>query len=290
MDKAERTHELNRRQREILALVRQQGFVAVEALTQHFDVTSQTVRRDVNALCRAGLLRRYHGGAGLPSSVENDAYTARKVLCQAEKRRIAQALASQIPNQASLFITLGTTTEEVARALMDHHGLRVITNNLNVATILSANASCEVIVAGGVVRHRDRGITGEPTIDFMNQFKVDFAVMGISGIDQDGTLLEFDYREVRVLQTIMANARTVYLAADHTKFGRNAMVRLGHLSQVDALFTDEPLPTTIQPLLQEAEVDLFVAAPRGQGEEPNERASTRPDDARDGQSRTVSSG
>lgn len=289
MDKAERTHELNRRQREILALVRQQGFVAVEALTQHFDVTSQTVRRDVNALCRAGLLRRYHGGAGLPSSVENDAYTARKVLCQAEKRRIAQAVASQVPNQASLFITLGTTTEEVAKALMDHHGLRVITNNLNVATILSANASCEVIVAGGVVRHRDRGITGEPTIDFMNQFKVDFAVMGISGIDQDGTLLEFDYREVRVLQTIMANARTVYLAADHTKFGRNAMVRLGHLSQVDALFTDEPLPTTIQPLLQEAEVDLFVAA-RGQGEEPSERESTQGADARDGQSRTVLSG
>ncbi len=270
MDTAERSQELNRRQREMLALVRQQGFVAVEALTAHFDVTSQTIRRDVNALCRAGLLRRYHGGAGLPSSVENEAYTARQVLCHAEKRRIGQAVARQVPNQASLFITLGTTTEEVAKALMDHQGLRVITNNLNVAMILSANPSFEVIVAGGVVRHRDRGITGEPTIEFMNQFKVDFAIMGISGIDQDGTLLEFDYREVRVLQTIMANARTVFLATDHTKFGRNAMVRLGRLSQVDALFTDEPLPTRIEPLLREADVRLFVAASRGQGEESSD--------------------
>lgn len=261
MDPAERGHDLNRRQGEMLTLVRQQGFVAVEALAQHFRVTAQTIRRDVNALCRAGLLRRYHGGAGLPSSVENEAYTARQVHCRVEKQRIARSLARQVPNQASLFITLGTTTEEVARALMDHRDLRVITNNLNAATILSGNPSFEVIIAGGVVRHRDRGVTGEATIDFMKQFKVDFAVMGISGIDQDGTLLDFDYREVRVLQAIIENARTVFLATDHTKFGRNAMVRVGHLSQVDALFTDAPPSAGIRRLLEDAGAGVFVASP-----------------------------
>ncbi|MEF8833335.1 MAG: DeoR family transcriptional regulator, partial [Halofilum sp. (in: g-proteobacteria)] len=132
-------------------------------------------------------------------------------------------------------------------------------DNLNVANILIDNASCEVIIAGGVVRARDRGITGEATIDFMNQFKVDYAVMGISGIDQDGALLDFDYHEVRVLQAIIANARAVYLAADATKFGRNAMVRVGELSQVDALFTDDPPPAGIQRLLADAGSGLYLA-------------------------------
>ena len=99
-----------------------------------------------------------------------------------------------------------------------------------------------MIVAGGVVRARDRGIVGEATIDLIRQFRVDFGVIGISGIDLDGTLLDFDYQEVRVAQAIIANSRQVFLAADHSKFGRNAMVRLGGLDEVDALFTDAPPP------------------------------------------------
>jgi DeoR family glycerol-3-phosphate regulon repressor len=252
--------DLNARQREMLELVRQQGFIAVEALAEHFGVTTQTIRRDVNALCRAGLLRRYHGGAGLPSSVENEAYTARRDQRRAEKQRIAEAVARQVPNQASLFITLGTTTEAVARALTDHRGLRVITNNLNVAMTLSANPSFEVIIAGGAVRYPDRGVTGEATIDFVNQFKVDFAIMGISGIDEEGTLLDFDYHEVRVLQAIMRSARWVFLAADYSKFGRSAMVRLGDLRDVDGLFTDVTPPDPIPALLDDAGAKLVVAS------------------------------
>ncbi len=259
----DRAPDLNARQREMLELVRQQGFVAIEGLAEHFGVTTQTIRRDVNALCRGGLLRRYHGGAGLPSSVENEAYTARRVQRRSEKKRIAGSVARQIPNHASLFMTLGTTTEEVARALMHHRGLRVITNNLNVAMTLSANPSFEVIIAGGMVRHRDRGITGEATIDFVNQFKVDFAVMGISGIDEDGTLLDFDYREVRVLQAIMRSARTVFLAADHSKFGRSAMVRLGQLDDIDGLFTDVEPPEPFGTVVNESGAALFVAPAPG---------------------------
>ena len=84
---------LNERQESILGFVRQQGFVSVDALAEHFGVTTQTIRRDVNALCRQGRLRRFHGGAGLPSTVENEAYTQRQVQCFAEKQRIAAAVA-----------------------------------------------------------------------------------------------------------------------------------------------------------------------------------------------------
>lgn len=242
---------LNGRQQAMLDLVQEQGFVSVEALAQHFAVTAQTIRRDINALCGAGLLRRYHGGAGLPSSVENVHYQARRILLPEAKARIGAAIAARIPDKASVFITLGTTTEAVALALRQHHGLRVITNNLNVASAMADSPDCEVIVAGGVVRQRDRGITGEATIDFVNQFKVDYAVLGISGIEADGTLLDFDYHEVRVIQAILRNARSTLLGADHSKFGRNAMVRVASLGEIDELYTDAEPPAYVRRVMKE---------------------------------------
>ena len=145
----------------------------------------------------------------------------------------------------------------MAKALNNHKNLRVITNNLNVAALLSENPNCEVIVAGGVVR-RDRGVIGESTIDFIRQFKVDFGIIGISGIDEDGILLDFDYREVRVAQAIIENARQVFLVTDHTKFTRKPMVRLCHITEIDALFTDLQPPDNTRASLMDAKVKLFV--------------------------------
>jgi DeoR family glycerol-3-phosphate regulon repressor len=247
------------RRREIVEVVRRQGFAAIDALAQQFQVTPQTIRRDINSLCAEGALQRFHGGAGLASSVENLAYPTRQVLCLAEKQRIARKVALQVPNHASLFINIGTTTEEVAKALHEHKGLSVVTNNLNVALILSHKPDFRVVVAGGLVRARDRGIIGELTIDLIRQFKVDIGIIGISGIDRDGALLDFDYREVRVAQAIMENSRRVFLVADHTKFGRSAMVRLGQVSQIDALFTDRPLSSEMEDMLKAADVALHVA-------------------------------
>jgi DeoR family glycerol-3-phosphate regulon repressor len=260
---AGKTGGVRQRQSQILRLVQSQGYVTIEHLAQRFAVTPQTIRRDINDLDKKGQLQRYHGGAGILSSVENVAYSYRKVICQPEKQKIARRLARAIPDRASVFINIGTTTEEVAKALLHHHGLRVITNNLNVALILSGNPDFEVIVAGGLIRSRDRGIIGESTIDFIHQFKVDFGIIGISGIDLDGTLLDFDYREVRAARAIIDNSRRVFLAADHTKFGRNAMVRLGGIDEVDTLFTDAPPPAALADVLAASEVGLAVAGAKG---------------------------
>ncbi len=250
---------MNQRQQEILTLVQQQGFVSIETLAQNFDVTPQTIRRDINTLCDQQLLTRYHGGAGLSSSVENVEYATRQVMNLEEKRSIAKMVANYIPDRASIFINIGTTTEEVARALLYHTGLKIITNNLNVAAILRSNPSFEIIIAGGVVRQRDGGITGEATIDFIRQFKVNFGIIGISGIDPDGALLDFDYHEVRVAQAIIENSRQIFLVADHTKFDRNAMVRLGSIEQIDALFTDRYPQDHFVALLTENDVGLHTA-------------------------------
>jgi DeoR family glycerol-3-phosphate regulon repressor len=250
---------LNQRQRRILELVPRQGFVSIESLSKHFRVSAQTIRRDINELCDRALLQRFHGGAGLTSSVENIAYDSRQILCLEEKARIAHLIASDIPDNASLFIDIGTTSEEVAKALRDHSGLRVITNNFNVAAILSGNPGREVIITGGLVRPADLGIVGEATEDFIDQFKVDFGIITVSSIDADGTLLEYDYREVRAAQRIIKNSRRVVLAADHTKFSRSAMVRLGDLSSVDDLYTDQEPPENITKILEQFDVSLHIA-------------------------------
>jgi DeoR family glycerol-3-phosphate regulon repressor len=223
-------------------------------------VTTQTVRRDVRILEEAELVARYHGGVGLPSTVENIDYAQRQVMNVEAKRRIAQMVGSQVESGRSLILNIGTTTEEVARALAKHRGIRVVTNNLNVATILAGNEEAEVFVAGGLVRHRDRGIVGEATLDFIRQFKVDIGVIGVSSIEPDGTLLDYDYREVRVAQLIVEQSREVWLVADHSKYARSALVRLGHLSEVDRFFTDAPVPPGLGKVLELAQVQVHVAA------------------------------
>ena len=250
---------LSNRQTEILNIARTQGRVMVEDLARRFEVSAQTIRKDLNDLCDHRSLTRIHGGAIIASGVENLAYEARRFVAAEEKKAIGAAAAAQIPNGCSLFINIGTTTEEVARALLNHRDLRIITNNLNVASIMSQNENFEVIIAGGVVRSRDQGIVGETTIDFLDQFKVDFGVIGISGIDADGSLLDFDHREVRASKCIIANSRQVFLVADHSKFGRNAMVRLGTMLDLDAFYTDRTPPRDIQKLMEKNDIHLFVA-------------------------------
>ncbi|MET0963418.1 MAG: DeoR/GlpR family DNA-binding transcription regulator [Noviherbaspirillum sp.] len=250
---------LNPRQRKLLDAVRHHRTISVEELAHQLNVTGQTVRRDVKLMEDAQLLARYHGGVGLSSSVRNIDYNQRQALNSEAKRRIATAVASEVPNGCSLLVNIGTTTEEVARALLHHRDLHVVTNNLNVAAILADNPGCEVIIAGGVVRARDRGIVGEATIDFIRQFKVDIGIIGISGLEDDGTLRDFDPREVRVAQTIIEQSREVWLVADHDKFGRQALVRLAHASQIDRLFTDATPPQALARALEDAQVKVVVA-------------------------------
>ena len=250
----------NPRQLQLLEEVRQRQSASVEQLADTLGVTLQTVRRDVQRLAEQGLVMRFHGGVRMPNStVENLAHTQRETLHAEGKARIARAVAAQVPHGCSLILNIGTTTEAIARALLHHRGLRVLTNNLNVAAILSGNPDCEVIVAGGVVRPRDRGIVGEAAVDFIRQFRVDIALIGISGIESDGTLRDFDYREVKVAQTIIEHAREVWLAADHSKFNRPAMVQLATLEQIDRLFTDAAPPEPFPSLLKAAEVVCTVA-------------------------------
>lgn len=256
------------RQHAILDLAKEAGRVTVDDLAGRYDVTPQTIRKDLKELCDRRLLARVHGGAVLASTVENVGYDARRQIAAEEKRAIGRAAAALVPNEASLFINIGTTTEAVAQALLQHGGLMVITNNINVANLMRAYPQIEVVIAGGVVRRADGGIVGEAAVDFIRQFKVDFAIVGTSAIDDDGSLLDYDFREVKVAQAIMANARRVILVADQTKFDRTAPVRIGSVAQTDVFVTDRCPSARVRALCASEGVELIETCADG-GEELN---------------------
>ncbi|WP_316859591.1 DeoR/GlpR family DNA-binding transcription regulator [uncultured Cohaesibacter sp.] len=249
------------RHKTILDQARIDGRVDVDSLAEMFGVTPQTIRKDLNYLCEIEALERIHGGAIYPSGVSNYAYEARRRHAADQKQAIGQATAALIPDNASLIINIGTTTEQVSQALTRHDGLMVITNNLNVANIFHSSSNAEVVIAGGVLRKEDGGLVGEATADFIRQFKVDFAIIGASAIDPDGTLLDYDVREVRVAQAILQSARKTILVSDSMKFERTAPVRIGHLSQVDYFVTDSLPDDEVVSLCQDAKSEIIVAKP-----------------------------
>jgi DeoR family glycerol-3-phosphate regulon repressor len=236
----------NFRQREILELARKDGKVTVDGLAMHYDVTVQTIRRDLSDLAESGRLERVHGGAVIPSGVVNIVYDERRRLNEAGKKAIGVRCAQSIPEGASVFLNIGTTTEAVARELLDHENLLVVTNNLNIANILAANHSCEIILAGGILRRADGGIVGGMTVEMIKQFKFDYCVLGCSAIDADGDLLDFDGQEVMVSNTAIQRSRKAMVVADHLKFERTAPLTICTLGDAEVLFTDAALSDPLQ--------------------------------------------
>lgn len=251
------------RHKRILDLVKDREAVSVEDLSAEFDISPQTIRADLRELDRGKKLIRFHGGAKLIGSRENLEYQARRQIAAPQKIAIGKCAAALIANNSSLFVNIGTTTEAVCDALVHHKGLLIITNNINVANKLRLYKDIEVVIVGGAVRMADGAIVGEAAVDFIKQFKVDNAIIGTSAIDGDGALLDFDFREVKVAQAIMENSRNVILAADSTKFERNAPVRIGHLSQVDTFVTDKVGNGGIRAICEESDVDLRETSAQG---------------------------
>jgi DeoR family glycerol-3-phosphate regulon repressor len=246
------------RARAIVELVRRDGFQAIETLALQFGVTPQTIRRDANLLCDRGVLRRRHGGVDLPPEGENLAYPARQILNVEAKRRIAQLVAHAVPEGASLFLGIGTTPEQCALALVDHPGLRMMTNNFNAALALSRNPSCEITVAGGRLRNLDRDVVAGDAHGFFSRFEVDIGIYGVGGVAEDGTLLDFNTDEVTMRNELTQHCRQRFLVLDHSKFGRGATVRGGNVAEASAMFTDRPPPEAIANRLREAGVRLVV--------------------------------
>jgi DeoR family glycerol-3-phosphate regulon repressor len=244
---------------EILDIARREGKVTVEGLARHFDVTLQTIRRDLTELAEAGRLERVHGGAVLPSGTSNIGYDERRRLNGEAKAAMGRACARLIPHDCSVFLAIGTSTEAVARELLRHRGLLVVTNNVNVAGLMVANPDCQIILAGGAIRRSDGGVVGPLTMQTIRQFKFDLAVIGCSALDEEGCLLDFDIQEVGVSQTILGQSRRTVLVADHSKLQRSAPVRVASLQEIGTFVTDRSLPPPLAACCTDWGTEVVVA-------------------------------
>jgi len=264
-DVAAEIESLTERQKIILDSARELGEVEVEPLAERLSVTPQTIRRDLNEMCRMRLLQRTHGGAVVHDGVSNLGYESRRRFMSEEKAAIGARAADLIPDDSSLFINIGTTTEEAARHLLNHRGLLLVTNNINVIQMLRGNQSLQLMMAGGMLRNEDGGIVGESTAEFIGQFKLDHAIIGVSAIEEDGTLLDYDAQEVRVAKAIIENSRSTILVADSVKFERSAPMRIGNVSEIDFIVTDKPPPKKFIQHCKNHHVEVLVV--NGDGEQ-----------------------
>ena len=235
------------------------GSKILDHVNRRYQTPVQTIRRDLGELEIDGKVSRVHGGAVIRSGVTNIEYEERRNLFSEAKEAIARRVAEDVPDDVSLFINIGTTTEAVARELLDHTNLTVVTNNMNVANILAANQNCEIIVSGGTLRRSDGGLVGDLTTQMIEQFKVDIAIIGASALDEEGDLLDFDLREVRVSKAIIRHARKVFLVTDHSKFERSAPVRIASIRELDAVYTDKAFSRELMSRCREWGTEVFVA-------------------------------
>ena len=251
---------LNERQEQIIKKLHNHGKVDVEVLTEEFAVTSQTVRRDLSELCERGLAIRTHGGARRMVSTSSLGYEERRSKKSAQKEKIGAIAARLIPNNCSVILNIGTTTEQVARALTDHKDLIVLSNNINVIQIFRNSQMRNLVIVGGGVRQSDGAIVGDEAVEFIGKYKVDYAVIGASSLDTDGSILDFDGREVAVARTILKNARTRILVADLSKFERSAPVRICTLSDLDYVILDAMPPLEFQEAADREKTQILTDA------------------------------
>ncbi|ACN17193.1 GlpR1 [Desulforapulum autotrophicum HRM2] len=256
---------LSDRQTRMAEMIRQRGFIRVDVLAQNFQVTSQTIRRDLNLLCEHGIARRTHGGVQKLEMPGNLSYAWRQILNSHAKQAIAREVARHVPNRVSVALGIGTTPEIVFKALLDHGHLRIVTNNMTIAMLACANPTFDVTIAGGRLRNAGRDVMGDGMETLFKAYKVDIGIYGVAGVDEDGTLLDLHEEEVKVRQIIRQNCRSAYLVLDQTKFGRAAHVRGGKIDEATKVFCDGKPPEPIPSMIRRSGGQLMVC---GQGNTP----------------------
>lgn len=249
------------RQEAIAALVSQRGRASVSNLATTFDVTTETVRRDLDALERAVLLRRVHGGAvavgGLRSRERSLA--ERRDAGAHQKDRIAKAAVALLPGSGgTILLDGGTTTARFAEHLPLDRRLTVVTNSLPAATVLGSSAGVEVNLLGGRLRQTTQACVGPDTVAALGRLRVDVAFVGTNGLTVEGGLTTPDADEAAVKAAMVAGARCVAVLADSSKCEQDYLVRFATLHDIDMLVTDDEFDPQLVGSLQAAGVEVLL--------------------------------
>ncbi|EEQ94251.1 DeoR/GlpR family DNA-binding transcription regulator [Brucella sp. ZJ1_1] len=247
------------RQQALLQWIENSHYVSLEEIAERFHVTTQTARRDIADLEHRGKVRKLHGGVSQLTPLDPVTYRQRRHDRADEKVRIAEAVVALIPDGATVFLDTGTTCEAIANALVSRERLHLVTYSLRSAAIISEKTDFTLAVPGGFVRPIDGGMFQEDTPEFIRRFKFDYAIISVSGIDDDGDLCDDDHTEVAVVSAALGQAAHKLLAVDSSKFGRRAMVKLGSVRDVSALVTNETPAPILARILEEANIPVILS-------------------------------
>ncbi|MHC0433321.1 DeoR/GlpR family DNA-binding transcription regulator [Streptomyces sp. O3] len=230
------------RQQEILRLARDGGRVDVLSLAEEFQVTAETIRRDLKALDRAGLVRRVHGGAIPAGRLDFEPDLAERESTAADQKdRIARAALAELPSEGSVILDAGTTVARLAAELPLDSGLTVVTHALPVASRLADHPGVQLHLVGGRVRHRTRAAVDAWALRAYAELRADVVFLATNGFSADSGLTTPDLAEAAVKRAAVAAARRVVLLADSGKHGQEHFARFGDLGDVDLLITDTGL-------------------------------------------------
>ncbi len=252
-----------RRQR-ILDLVRTEGSVRVSDLSRRFQVTPETIRREINRLAGEGRLVRVHGGAVLPTAVPEEPFPRRLARQLAEKGAIAAAAAGLVEEGDTIVLDASTTALALGRALAERQtaNLVVLTNGAELPLHLGPSAGITVLCLGGSMRWRSRSYVGPLTVGALSQYRVRKAFISCQGFTLDSGPSESNDDDAQVKSAMVRAAAEVILLVDHTKWGRNALVPICPLAGVRRLVTDRQPPAADHDQIAGLGIDLRVAQPR----------------------------
>ena len=247
------------RRNQIIDLINKNRTVTNAELMEHFGISIETVRRDLNDLEKRGYLERVYGGAIKKSfRGEEPLYDSREVENHAEKRVIAAEAEKLIQQNDAVFFDLGTTVLLLAKLLSREKKVTAFTNSLRTAIALTEATNAEVLLLGGQLRPHELTVSGHYAEELMQNFNVDKAVIGLAGITEDG-ITDFHIAEANLRRQVIKNARQVIALADFSKFGVRTMNNVCELSDIDILITDEKAPADLLRKIEKAGVRTIIA-------------------------------
>lgn len=257
----------SQRRAAILSIVEEAGAARVSELVDQLGVSDMTVRRDIERLDQEGLLERVHGGALAvrPRAADEPGFNAKSALMTHEKQAIATAAARLVEPGATIGISAGTTTYELARALRTLPQLTVVTNSVPVAQLLHESSSGHVVVLTGGVRTPSDALVGPVAVNALKGLHVDRLFLGAHGIDQEAGLTTPNLVEAETNRALVRASRSVCVLADHTKVGIVGLSTFMDLTEVDVLITDSGISETARSVLQERVEHLVLAGPERTG-------------------------
>lgn len=260
----------SQRRAAILAVVEEHGAARVSELVEQLGVSDMTVRRDIERLDGEGLLERVHGGAVASArrAADEPGFTAKSTLMTGEKQAIAQEAARLVLPGATIGISAGTTTYELARAVRGIPQLTVVTNSVPVAQLLHESqpmSAGHVVVLTGGVRTPSDALVGPVAVTALGGLHVDRLFLGAHGIDREAGLTTPNLVEAETNRALVRSARAVCVLADHTKIGIVGLSTFMDLADVDTLVTDAGIPDRARRVLEETVEQLVLADPTGRG-------------------------